>query len=81
MATGAIFFRPRIKFIHFLLTFSTEFIALAVNLIENPNFVAQNWNQNGDTVDMRKEPWELIETGGDGWKLEKTPQGSYSSSG
>ncbi|XP_065056698.1 uncharacterized protein LOC135684922 [Rhopilema esculentum] len=47
-----------------------------VNLIENPNFVAQNWNHNGDTVDMRKEPWELIETGGDGWRLEKTPQGS-----
>jgi len=47
-----------------------------VNLISNPNFEARRWNENGDTVEMNTVPWNIINTGGDGWKLEKIPMGS-----
>ena len=51
---------------------------IPVNLISNPNFEARRWNENGDTVEMNTVPWNIINTGGDGWKLEKIPMGKLS---
>ena len=49
-------------------------ILISVNLIENPNFEAICWSKNGDSNDISTAPWE-VKTGGEGWRLEKTPQG------
>lgn len=51
------------------------FILISVNLITNPNFEAKEWSKSGETIEIKTEPWELQKTGGDGWKLEKTPLG------
>ena len=54
---------------------------ISVNLISNPNFEAKRWNENGDTVEINTMPWNIINTGGDGWKLEKTPMGKFRNAG
>ena len=50
-------------------------ILISVNLISSPNFEAKCWNENGDTIEINMAPWDIISTGGDGWRLEKRPLG------
>eukprot|EP00794_Sanderia_malayensis_P002849 gene2849-3295_t len=45
------------------------------NLVKNPNFEPRFWNADGATKEFNSDPWEILETGGDGWQLEKGPQG------
>ncbi len=45
------------------------------NLLKNPNFEPKFWNPDSTTQEFKSDPWHIDETGGHGWRLEKTPLG------